>query len=98
MSQDGRPVPFNLSGAVDGIVTDSKLARKMQMVCKFGSSCNIGFNAKSFFNKHHQWRFFKDYIKDRPVQPWTLLGKDIKSGNHKTKNNKNKKNNKTKKN
>ena len=91
MSQPGRPVPYQPQGAVDGLITDSKLARKMHLVCKWGSSCNLGFDAKEFFKKHHQWRFFKDYIKDRPFKPWTIIGKNIKSKNHKTRNKKHKK-------
>ena len=78
MSQPGRPVPFQPQGAVDGVAVDSKLARKLQFYGRWGSSCGTAFNAKNFFKKHLQWRNFKDYIYDRPSQPWTLLGKQNK--------------------
>jgi hypothetical protein len=77
MSQPGRPVPFQPQGAVDGVAVDSKLARNLQFYGRWGSSCGTAFNAKEFFKKHLQWRIFKDYIFDRPSQPWTLFGKKI---------------------
>jgi hypothetical protein len=73
MSQIGRPVPFAPHGAVDGCVCDSNLASKMSFLGRFGSSCDIPFNAEDFFKKHRQWENFKPYIKDRPTQPWTLF-------------------------
>jgi len=71
MSQSSRPVPYSPHGAVDGIVCDSKLAKNMQFIGRFGNSCGIAFNSTEFFKKHRQWERFKDYIFDRPTQPWT---------------------------
>ena len=71
MSQSSRPVPYAPHGAVDGIVCDSKLAKKMMFSGRFGNSCGIPFDSKDFFKKHRQWEKFKDYVFDRPSQPWT---------------------------
>ena len=76
MSQDSRPKPYQPRGAVDGIVCDTSLAKKMSFIGKFGSSCDIGFNKDEFFKKHRQFEKFCPYLKDRPVKPWTEFSSD----------------------
>jgi hypothetical protein len=71
MSQADRPKPFSPHGAIDGIVCDSSLAKKMGFIGKFGSSCDIAFDADVFFKKHRQYEKFKPYVKSRPFQSWT---------------------------
>ena len=71
MSETGRPKPFALHGALDGIVCDTDLAKKMTFICRFGNSCGIAFEKDVFFKKHRQWQKFEPYIKDRPSQSWT---------------------------
>jgi hypothetical protein len=71
MSQESRPKPFAPRGAVDGIVCDTKLAKKMSFIGKFGSSCDIGFDKNEFCKKHRQYEKFCPYLKDRPSYPWT---------------------------
>ena len=73
MSQETRPKPFSPHGAVDGMVCDSNLAKKMNFIGKFGSSCDIGFNKTEFCKKHRQYEKFCPYLKDRPTQPWTIF-------------------------
>lgn len=99
MSQSDRPKPYAPRGAVDGIVCNSELAKKMSFICKFGSSCNIPFNKNEFFREHRQYEKFIPYVKDRPNQPWTLFS-SLKSKLRLTTKNINKKflNKKTKKN
>jgi len=96
MSQDSRPKPYQPRGAVDGIVCDTKLAKKMSFIGKFGSSCDIGFNKDEFCKKHRQYEKFCPYLKDRPSEPWTKFS-SLKTKLNLTKRKKNKKN-KTKKN
>ena len=97
MSQESRPKPYQPRGAVDGIVCDTSLAKKMSFIGKFGSSCDIGFNKDTFCKKHRQYEKFCPYLKDRPSEPWTeFSSSNIKSKFRLTKRNKNK-NNKTKK-
>jgi hypothetical protein len=98
MSQESRPKPFAPHGAVDGIVCDSDMAKKMTFIGKFGSSCDIGFNKDEFCKKHRQYYKFCPYLKDRPAQPWTEFTiTNLKSKIRLTKKNK-KANNKTIKN
>ena len=74
MSQSDRPKPFALHGAVDGAVIDTNLAKKMQILMRYGNSCGIPFVAKEYFKKHIQWKNFEPYVFDRLTQPWTTFG------------------------
>jgi hypothetical protein len=71
MSQSDRPKPFSPHGALDGAVCDTKLAKKMTFIARYGNSCGIPFNKNEFFKKHRQYERFMPYIKDRPSEPWT---------------------------
>jgi hypothetical protein len=71
MSQESRPKPFSPHGTVDGIVCDTKLAKNMSFIGKFGSSCDIPFNKDEFCKKHRQYYKFCPYLKDRPSELWT---------------------------
>ena len=71
MSQADRPVPYQPRGAVDGIVCDTNLAKKMSMIARWGSSCGIPFNKTEFCKKHIQWKDQEPYLHDRLSQPWT---------------------------
>jgi len=71
MSQSNRPKPFAPHGAVDGIVCDTNLAKKMSFIGRFGNSCGIAFNKDEFCRQHRQYEKFCPYLKDRPSEPWT---------------------------
>ena len=73
MSDPSRPLPFQPHGALDGVVTDTKLAKNMSLVGRWGSSCGIPFNAKEFCDLHIQWANQEPYLKDRPQVPWTVF-------------------------
>jgi len=73
MSQADRPLPYQPRGAVDGAVCDTTLAKKMSFSVRWGSSCGIAFDKNKFFDKHIQWKRFRDWIADRPTQPWTIF-------------------------
>jgi hypothetical protein len=77
MSQADRPKPFSPHGALDGVVCDSTLARKMGFFGRFGNSCGTAFRKDLFCKKHIQYSNFCPYLKDRPSQPWTLLSANI---------------------
>ncbi len=76
MSEPGRPLPYQPRGAVDGKVTDSKLASRMEFYGRWGNSSGMPFNAKAFLEKHIQWDYLKGYLESRPSEPWTLFGID----------------------
>lgn len=60
-------------GAVDGKVVDSDMAKNWRLWAKWGSSCDIGFNAKDFLKKHPQYEWLDGYLKDLPAEPWTIF-------------------------
>jgi len=60
-------------GAIDGKVVDSSLARNWRFWAKWGSSCDIGFDAKQFLEKHTQYDWLQGYLKDLPAEPWTIF-------------------------
>ena len=70
ITPDPRARPFDLRGAFDGAVTDSKSARNMSMFLRFGSSCGTPFKAAEFCKQHAQWAHMLPHLKDRPKQPW----------------------------
>jgi hypothetical protein len=71
MSQSDRPKPFAPHGAVDGIVADTNLVKKMSFVARYGNSCGIPFIAEDYFKEHRQFEKFAPYVFDRISQPWT---------------------------
>ena len=102
MSDPGRPKPYQPRGAVDGVVCDTSLAKRMALIGRWGSSCGTPFDKTVFCKQHIQWREQEPYLKDRPSQPWTefttgaftkkhTLYKKYKPKNCKTKNCKTKK-------
>jgi hypothetical protein len=73
MSQVNRPKPFAPHGAVDGCVVDSKMAKNMSFLGRFGNSCGIPFKKNEFCNKNRQYDIYRPYLHDRLTQPWTEL-------------------------
>jgi len=61
------------AGAVDGKVVDSDMARNWQFWAKWGSSCEIGFDAEKFLDQHTQYDWLDGYLGDLPAEPWTVL-------------------------
>ena len=92
MSQSDRPKPFQPLGALDGIVTDTALAKKMGFSARWGCSCGEAFVAKDFIERHAQWDHLAPYMPDRPSQPWTTFSvkrakqKRSRNNNDKTRN------------
>ena len=71
MSDPSRPKPFQPRGAVDGIVCDTALAKKMAFSARWGSSCGIPFVKTEFCKQNIIWKDQEPYLHDRPQQPWT---------------------------
>jgi len=65
--------PFYPAGALDGKVVDAKMAQEMSFWAKWGSSCDIPFDAEKFLREHRQYDHLKGYLKSRPAQPWTVF-------------------------
>lgn len=67
----GTGVPFESWGTVDAKVVDSKMAKQMSFLARWGSACGMAFDAKKFLEEHPQYDWMTDILKDRPTQPWT---------------------------
>jgi hypothetical protein len=60
-------------GAIDGKVVDSDMAKNWQFWAKWGSSCDIGFDANDFLQKHTQYDWLEGHLIDLPAEPWTIF-------------------------
>lgn len=86
MSQADRPKPYQPRGAVDGIVCDTTLAKKMSFHARWGSSCGTPFDKTEFCRRNPIWKDQEPYLRDRPSQPWTeFTTTDITNSVNKTK-------------
>jgi hypothetical protein len=71
-------MPFQPSGAVDGKVMDSAMARDMSFWARWGSSSGLPFDAEEYLKEHPQWDYLEGYLEDRPTRPWTLFSIDYR--------------------
>ena len=62
--------PFDPLGTLDGKVIDSKMAKNMSFLARWGSACGMAFDAKKFLEAHPQFEWMTGLLKDRPSQPW----------------------------
>jgi hypothetical protein len=95
MSDPSRPKPYQPRGALDGNVCDTTMAKNMSFSLRWGNSCGIPFDKNKFCDQHREWAYLREYLEDRPQQPWTVFSitNDLsnartignrKSGNKKT--------------
>lgn len=73
MSDPSRPKPYAPRGAIDGCVVDSKMAKKMSFELRYGNSCGTPFLKNEFCDRNRQWAHLREYLHDRPQQPWTVF-------------------------
>jgi hypothetical protein len=103
MSDPSRPKPFQPRGALDGNVIDTIMAKKMSFSVRWGNSCGTPFLKNKFCDENRVWDYLRDYLHDRPQQPWTnfstieLTNKTKNKSNHKKKIDKKQKTKKTNK-
>jgi len=69
----GSDAPFAPWGTVDAKIVDSKMAKQMSFLARWGSACGMAFDANKFLEEHPQYDWMTDILKDRPTQPWTVL-------------------------
>ena len=70
---EGIDEPFYPLGTVDSKIIDSKMAKQMSFLARWGSACGTSFDAKSFLDEHPQYDWMDGLLKDRPTQPWTTF-------------------------
>jgi hypothetical protein len=73
MSDPTRPKPYQPRGALDGNACDTTMAQNMSFSLRWGNSCGIHFDKNKFCNEHREWAYLRDYLRDRPQQPWTTF-------------------------
>ena len=61
------------TGCIDGKVINSKMAKRMEFLGRFGSSCGRKFSKKDFFKKHPQYKNLDPFLIDFPSRKWTTI-------------------------
>ena len=65
--------PYYPTGAHDGKVTDSELAKRGAFWAHWGKACNTDFNASSFLSHHQEYLWQQPRLRDIKAYPWTLF-------------------------
>jgi len=65
--------PFDPMGAVQGKVTTSVLAGKMQFWAHMGHPCGESFVGETFYKAHPEYAWQSLYLKNMYAYPWTLF-------------------------
>ena len=73
MSDPTRPKPYQPRGSLDGNACDTTMAKNMSFSLRWGNSCGTPFDKNKFCNEHREWAYLREYLRDRPQQPWTTF-------------------------
>lgn len=65
--------PFYPWGCVDGKVTDSSMAQKMEFLGRQGPACGKAFSVKKYFKEHPEYAEWKPVLRDMPTYKWVKL-------------------------
>jgi hypothetical protein len=60
-------------GTIDGKVVNTQMAKSMQFVGKYGSSCNRSFHFREYLKTHPEYHSWEKYLVNLPNQPWTTI-------------------------
>jgi Phospholipase B len=63
--------PYFPGGAVQGKVTDSEMASKMELIAHLGHPGGGTFYAKPFLKAHPEYAWWTPILRDMPAYPWT---------------------------
>ena len=69
----GMVVSVPLSGTVDAKVVDSRLAKQMTFVARWGSGCGTPFDANEFLEKRPQFEWMRGILRNRGSNPWVTF-------------------------
>jgi hypothetical protein len=67
---------FSPAGAVQSKATDGTLASKMEIWAIIGHPCGEAFIADDFLQKHPEFSYQKDFLRDMPSQKWTTFASE----------------------
>ena len=65
--------PYGTAGAVQNKVADASLAEHMSFTASAGHSCGINFKAAEHLQKHPEFSWEKDLLRDMNSCPWTTF-------------------------
>ena len=65
--------PYFPGGAVQGKVTDSEMASKMELIAHLGHPGGGNFYAKPFLKAHPEYSWWAPILRDMPSYPWTTF-------------------------
>ena len=65
--------PYFPGGAVQGKVTDSEMAAKMELIAHLGHPGGESFYAKPFLKAHPEYNWWAPILRDMPAYPWTTF-------------------------
>ncbi|HTQ28229.1 MAG TPA: C45 family peptidase [Puia sp.] len=65
--------PYYPMGAVQGKVTTTDLANKMQFWAHMGHPCGQDFVGHTFYKLHPEFQWMSEYLVDMKAYPWTLF-------------------------
>ena len=60
-------------GCVDGKVTDSTMAKRMEFLGRQGPACGTPFNVKSYLQEHPEYKEWRSVMRDMPTYKWVKL-------------------------
>jgi hypothetical protein len=69
----GAKRPFYPWGCVDGKVTNSSMAQKLEFLGRQGAACGKSFVAKKYLKEHPEYAKWKPVLRDMPTYEWTKL-------------------------
>ncbi len=65
--------PYNPGGAVQGKVTDSRMAAAMSFIARRGHPCGMNFLVGPFLKAHPQYDWEAPYLRNMIAGPWTVF-------------------------
>lgn len=65
--------PYYPWGCVDGKITNSSMARKMEFIGRHGASCGMSFSANKYLKEHPEYEKWRKVLRDMPKYEWTKL-------------------------
>ncbi|MBZ5582847.1 MAG: peptidase C45 [Acidobacteriia bacterium] len=66
--------PYAPAGAVQNKITDAAGAQKMTLSAALGHACGLNFKAGPHLQKHPDFAWMKDIMRDMDARPWTKFG------------------------
>lgn len=65
--------PYYPFGCIDGKVTNTKMAKNLEFMGRFGSCCGRTFSAKAHIKQHPAYKEWLKVLPDFPYTEWTKL-------------------------